>query len=352
MDKKKWYLKGTRSNLIVQSNELIEACYNLELNEQRLILFMASQIRKGDSDFRVLRIPVKDFAEAFELDHNHIYGDLKKTTKSLTEKSITFYDKENKKNYSHVSWLASATYVNGILELEFSEKLKPYLLDVKGNFSKFSIGEFVKFKGMYSIRLYQMFKQYEKIGYRYYTVEEFRKVLGLDDKYPRYSNLKNKVIAPALTEINKFSNLRIEIDEKKEGKKVVGLYFGIKKVQVVANEQKSEEPKPEDNSKVLEDYQVKVVKDMLKGIGEISDKEVRCILNEAKGDINKVFEQYMIVLQSNGSIRNVVGFMIDGIRNGYQPINLKKEAERKNWNYSTESSVDEDFDMMAKMTRF
>lgn len=286
------------------------------------------------------------------MDHNHIYGDLKKTTKSLTEKSITFYDKENKKNYSHVSWLASATYVNGILELEFSEKLKPYLLDVKGNFSKFSIGEFVKFKGMYSIRLYQMFKQYEKIGYRYYTVEEFRKVLGLDDKYPRYSNLKNKVIAPALTEINKFSNLRIEIDEKKEGKKVVGLYFGIKKVQVVANEQKSEEPKPEDNSKVLEDYQVKVVKDMLKGIGDISDKEVRCILNEAKGDINKVFEQYMIVLQSNGSIRNVVGFMIDGIRNGYQSINLKKEAERKNWNYSTESSVDEDFDMMAKMTRF
>lgn len=35
-----------------------------------------------------------------------------------------------------------------------------------------------------------------------------------------------------------------------------------------------------------------------------------------------------------------------------QVRDLKKENNRKNWNYSTESRVQEDFDIMAKMTRY
>ena len=50
------------------------------------------------------------------------------------------------------------------------------------------------------------------------------------DKYTKYSHLKAKVIQKAIEEINKYSDIKINLEkEEKEGKKVVGLVFSINK---------------------------------------------------------------------------------------------------------------------------
>lgn len=336
----------SRGDLIVKSNDLIEASYRLNLNEQRLILFMMSKIKKEDVEFRTCRISVKEFAETYNLNLKNTYREIKQTTKTLTEKSMTIKDKNNQLNYIHISWLASASYIDGILELEFSDKLSPYLLELRDNFSKYMLGEFVTFTGVYTIRLYQMFKQYLNIGYRYYTLEEFRRILQLEKKYPKYSNLKIKVINSALDEINKSSNLRVELEEKKEGKRVIGVGFTI----TSANKVESESPKVEvvDKNDIIEDYQVQVVKDMLKNISITNESDIKAILKAAKGDINKIFAQYMNVVQSNSKIRNVVGFIIEGIRRGYDLVNRSPKTD--NWNYKEDESEVIDFDEIARKT--
>lgn len=340
--------EGCRKDLIVKSNDLIEASYRLNLYEQRLILFLMSKIKKEDVKFRTCIISVKEFAETYDLDLKNTYHEIKKTTKSLTEKSMTIKDKKNPKNYVHISWLASASYINGILELEFSEKLSPYLLALKDNFSKYELGEFVTFTGTYTIRLYQMFKQYLTIGYRYYSLDEFRRILKLEDKYPKYSNLKIKVIKSALDEINAQSNLRVELEEKKSGKKVVGVGFKISSAKsLAAPESKVEIIDKEEN--ILEDYQIQVVRDMLKGVENLQKTDIKALLKAAEGDINKIFTQYMNVLQSNTKIRNVVGFMIEGIRRGYDLINKSNKIDV--WNYNEEDEEVIDFDELAKKTR-
>ena len=60
--------------------------------------------------------------------------------------------------------------------------------------------------------------------------EEIRDLFMLDkDKYSKYSHLKERVIKKSMEEINKYSDIRIELEkEEKEGKKVVGLVFSIK----------------------------------------------------------------------------------------------------------------------------
>lgn len=343
-------LDGCRGDLIVKSNDLIEASYRLNLNEQRLILFMMSKIKKEDTQFRTCRISVKEFVETYDLNLKNTYKEIKQTTKSLTEKSMTIKDKNNPKNYIHISWLASAAYVNGILELEFSDKLSPYLLEIRDNFSKYMLGEFVKFSGVYTIRLYQMFKQYLNIGYRYYTLEEFRRILQLENKYPKYSNLKIKVINFALDEINRLSNIRVELVEKKEGKKVVGVGFKIKSaiIESVGEVVDSEDEVKNTNNSIIEDYQIQVVKDMLKNIGELKTSDIKALLSASKGDINKIFTQYMNVLQSKSKIRNVVGFMIEGIRRGYDLINKNPNTT---WNYTEDESEDIDFSELAEKTK-
>lgn len=341
-------MEGCRGDLIVKSNDLIEASYKLNLNEQRLILFMMSKIKKEDIQFRKCRISVKEFAETYDIGLKNAYRDVKNTTKSLTEKSMTIKDKNNPKNYIHISWLASASYINGILELEFSEKLSPYLLELKDNFSKYMLGEFVTFTSVYTIRLYQMFKQYLNIGYRYYTLDEFRRILQIEKKYPKYSNLKIKVINTAVDEINESSSLRVELVEKKEGKRVVGVGFKIKTIKPKADS-KPKLPENKEEKDIIQDYQIQVVKSMLKDIGEIGDTDIKSLLSEAKGDINKIFTQYMNVVQSKSKIRNVIGFMIEGIRRGYDLINKTPKAD--NWNYQEDENEEMNFDDIAQKTR-
>lgn len=72
-------------------------------------------------------------------------------------------------------------------------------------------------------------KQYEAIGERTLTIEEIRELLMIDStKYQKYNHLKVKVIQKAIEEINKYSDIKINLDkEEKEGKKVVGLVFSI-----------------------------------------------------------------------------------------------------------------------------
>lgn len=74
-------------------------------------------------------------------------------------------------------------------------------------------------------------KQYEQIGERTVTLEEIKSLLMIDnDKYKQYNHLKVKVIKKAIEEINKYSDIKINLEkEEKEGKKVVGLVFSINK---------------------------------------------------------------------------------------------------------------------------
>ncbi len=350
-----WQLKHRNWDLIVQSNQLLEASYLLELNEQRLILYVMSQIKKGDVDFKLCRIKAKDFADFFQIEQSNVYQLLKDASDSLTKKNITFEDPDNKKNYKYISWVASAEYVDGVLEIELSDKLKPYLLELKDNFTQFSISDIIKFKSLYSIRLYQLFMQYKKIGSRYYSVSELKKVLAVDTKYPRYANFKNKVINVAIKEINENSGLNITLAEDKQGRKVVGLKFKIDSGDVrkddIQQETSIESNESNNTNDLLMDYQIEVLRKMFKDFKDVTDSDLTSMLKVAEGDINKIFEQYMIILSSKKKINNVTGFIIEGVKNGYKKFSIKKTQETKsNWNYSEEDSSDE-LDIMARITR-
>ena len=83
--------------------------------------------------------------------------------------------------------------------------------------------------GLYSIRIYELLKQYETIGHRTLEFEEMKRMFELQDKYPLFANFFSKIITPSVKEINKHTDLFItKIDRIKEGKKTVALRFDFK----------------------------------------------------------------------------------------------------------------------------
>lgn len=178
------------NGLVVKSNYMVSASYKLTLQEQRIVLYMASKIHKDDEDFKPVRIEISDFADLLGNRIDHIQ--MQQVTRDLLEKVLTI---RKERSLLQIGWVSSAEYFygQGYAEFCFDPKLKPYLLQLKEYFTSFQFKDVLRLKHIYSIRFYELLKQYEPIGWRYFELEELRKILGIGlDEYKLYGDFKKK----------------------------------------------------------------------------------------------------------------------------------------------------------------
>ncbi|MFD2073909.1 replication initiation protein [Azotobacter chroococcum] len=77
----------------------------------------------------------------------------------------------------------------------------------------------------HSIRLFELLQQFRSTGFYAVSVAEFRELLELGPSYERYSNLKLKVIDPAIAELREKSGLLVELKTEKKGRAINRLTF-------------------------------------------------------------------------------------------------------------------------------
>jgi len=84
-----------QNDLVVKDNALINASYNLEVTEQRLILLSIIKARETGqgitSDSR-LQIHASDYAERFDVTKEAAYDALKNAVNNLFERKFSFKD--------------------------------------------------------------------------------------------------------------------------------------------------------------------------------------------------------------------------------------------------------------------
>lgn len=213
------------NGLVVKNNNLIEARYDLGLNEQKIILYAVNKLDRDKEKFNILSLNIRDFFELIGTTQER-YTEIRETVRGLRKKEIIINTKERE---LIVGWLSSIDYLKdeGTIELEFSEKLIPYLLQLKERFTRYEIENILYLKNKHSIRIYELMKQYEKIGKREFELEQFKYLLMIDKQYKRVYDLERFVLEVAQKEINEFTDLNITYEKLKKGKKVTGLLFEI-----------------------------------------------------------------------------------------------------------------------------
>ena len=220
--------KSLPSSLIVtQSNKLVEARYNLPLGEQRLILTMIAQIQPDDEDFKEYRINVGEFAGFLGIDKNSVYREFHKIQKSIVSRILVFCESDGP---LVVGWVSSAKYLEkeGAVLLSFDPKLKPYLLQLKGNFTSCKLEMLLSFKSQYTMRMYTLLKQYERVNEREVELQQLREILGIGkEQYKLYSNFRDRILEPTQKELKAKSDLTFEFDEIKYGRRVGAIRFRI-----------------------------------------------------------------------------------------------------------------------------
>lgn len=212
------------NGLVVKHNDLITARYDLNLVEQKIILYAVTKIDTNKEKFNIINIKVQEVAELMESESIRRYSEFRNVANGLMDRKVYLKDRPN----LDVRWLASSEYVgNGVIELEFSEKLIPYLLQLKKRFTRYELKNILYLKNKHSIRIYELMKQYENIGKRKFELEEFKKLLMIEGQYERVYDLDRFVLNIAADEINKSTDININFKKIKKGRKVVGLLFTI-----------------------------------------------------------------------------------------------------------------------------
>ena len=224
--------KAESKNLIVKSNQLIQGRYELKISQIKLILHMITLIKKDDEDFKEYKISIKDYAHRLGVDPEGEYSHAKDITEDLLKKviKIDYEDEAGRERFLQINWLSHADYAEGegYVEVAFDPKLKPYLLALKERFTQYDIRNVLPLKSFYSIRIYELLKQFEKVGYRVFKIKELKEMLGIEKKYKSYSLFKKRVIEKAQEELKEHSDLYFDFEEiKQHGRAYTHIKFNI-----------------------------------------------------------------------------------------------------------------------------
>jgi len=236
--------KIKKNNVISQANTLIEARYSITKNEQILLFAMISLINPKDDEFLTFSVDYKHLSEILDIDKKSALRELELVISRLMSRVIKINTPTGWEMYQ---WVSRAKLKDNIISLKFHDDLKPYLLALKtsGNFTQTRLGIAISFKSIYTIRIYQLLREYYSKNYRAFefSLEEFRNmVLGEKSKtHPAFKNFRRHVLNVAKKELEKKdpetgfykSDLSFDLETRRTKRKISHLKFIIKKQKIV-----------------------------------------------------------------------------------------------------------------------
>ena len=227
-----------KNELVVKDNALMNASYNLEVTEQRLMLLAIIQARKtgkGITADSKLEIHAGDYMCAYDVDKHAAYKALKDAANNLFERQFSF--KEEHKNTGKTGivrsrWVSRIKYVDelAILEITFAPDVVPLITRLEKYFTSYQIKQVAQITSKYGIRLYELLIQWRETGKApVLEINDFRFKLGIDDsEYKLMHQFKSRVLEPAIKQINEFTDITVTYEQQKSGRTITGFEFKFK----------------------------------------------------------------------------------------------------------------------------
>jgi plasmid replication initiation protein len=312
-----------KSYIVTKSNKLITCNYELSLQEQKIILTLASMVQPQDTEFKEYEFKIKDFIELLGIKDQSKYTELPKITKELKKK---VFDIEEGTDLIQVSWLGGVRYKRkeGILILSLDKGLKPYMLQLKELYTSYRLENVLSLKSKYSIRIYEILKSNSFKKNIEIKLEDFKNMIGAKEKaYNTYANVKNRIIIQAQKELELKTDINFDYEEIKTGRKVTSIKFIIRQNKTSKNEiaiTSEGDSKEIQGQQTIEDINnINIVKSI---IDNINDDGAMAILKVAGGDVEKIKDKYSIISKFK-KVTNLTGAMIQAIKEDWtsQEIN-------------------------------
>lgn len=224
-------MEQSNPNLIVKANSLVNSRYELSLTECRIIEMAIAQIEIEDTELREYEINLRELMQYTQTHSENFFKLIKEASRRLVGRTLDIPKPEHGKDgFVIIPLVSRVEYVSnaGILRISFDRDLKPFLLQLKENFTQYERMYILQLGSIYAARLYQYLKQMPFLPTKEYEVEALKKRLCLEEKYRNYNDFKKFVVLIAQREINSKTDITFEFEEIKQQKKIVALRFHIK----------------------------------------------------------------------------------------------------------------------------
>lgn len=356
--KSKW--KNKRIVLIKKANNLIESRYKFDIWETRIFLSVLSQIRRDDEEFQSYRIRYKDIIKIFGLKSGDSYAFLRDGARSLMEKKfVVNYEEKGAKREKLYHILRSVDVLkdgeegkasstnNEYIDVVVEDMMRPLLLQLQKNFTAYDLQNVVKL-GVYPIRVYELLKQYQRIGNRTLTVDEMKRMFEVEDKYRLFGDFNRWVIKPAIKEINKHTDLMVtEVEKIYEGRSVTALKFIFREKNEIelskvrgeeihqlkldlGSEQKQIDPDPKlDVPLTIKDKRFdRFHKDVVQRFGVTPSTFLHLLDKYNDEEVSQAIRVTNRAKYNQQIKSNVAGFFVKAIQDGF--TDEKEEKQKKN----------------------
>ena len=227
-------------DLVVKDNALINASYNLDLVEQRLILLAiieARQSGKGINANDPLTVHAESYINHFKVHRNTAYQALKDACNDLFARQFSYQELSDKGNIINKKsrWVSEIGYIDqeAVVQLIFAPAIVPFITRLEQCFTQYEIQQISELSTGYAIRLYELLIAWRTTGKTpLIELMDFRQKMGvLDNKYAAMCDLKKRVLDPAIKQVNEFTDINVKCQQHKKGRAIVGFSFTFKQKQ-------------------------------------------------------------------------------------------------------------------------
>lgn len=216
---------------------------DFNLNDYQVFLHLISKLGGVDSTGKYQQpeqlqreyvLTAQEFSNVFNVSLANCYSMLKKACKKLMKTSVII-ERPDVDRIIEINICSQAEYIKkeGSIFIEFTDRIMPYLAQVKQKFVLYNLKEIANFGSLYTTRLYELLQDFQETGWMLKSVEELREAFAVGNKFKAYRDFKVKTFGHACEEINYNYDMGLSFEEIKKGRKVVAVKFSFKKTIVI-----------------------------------------------------------------------------------------------------------------------
>jgi len=224
-------------NLEVKKADIVvRARYKLNPLSLKFVTSLIAGLKRSDDINEEYVFKVRDFKELTGLKRKDLYWAVKEAVKELLEKPLYIPIDDG---FIMCNWISGGHYVDSAGEIRFMiyPKLRPYLLEAQKKFLKYRLENILSLRSSYSIRMYEILKDWLEMYSRYgnkaekiISLKELREILEIPRSY-QYGNssgIKKRILEKAKAELEAHTDIIFDYEEIKTGRKVTHLKFIIR----------------------------------------------------------------------------------------------------------------------------
>jgi len=224
--------------LIKKRNVLNEIRANsMTLQELRFFSIYLSKIDAKELSTRVVRFSMADFHAIMELDSRIKIDYMKRVTDSLLCKVVNVPNERG--GYTGFQLFKRCKVDmddkgEWYVEIDAHDDALPLMFEFQSRFFSYQLWNALRLRSSNQLRMYEILKQYEKIGVRVLAIEELKDLLGIakNEYGDRFNNFKTKVLDACQQALQESTDIKFTYEphgKKGKGGKIQFLKFTIEK---------------------------------------------------------------------------------------------------------------------------